>query len=81
MSEPAHPHTPSGTVPEISREEFLARRGDRAFRLVDVLPLESYRSGHIPGAISLPLADVASGARKLFPDPGEAIVAYCGGPT
>jgi rhodanese-related sulfurtransferase len=49
--------------------------------LVDVLSPESFASVHIPGAINLPVADIARRATALLPDRAAAIVAYCGGPT
>jgi rhodanese-related sulfurtransferase len=73
--------SPHDDVPRISREElFPALRGGR-LRLVDVLSPESFSSTHIPGAINLPVADIASRAGDLLPDKSEAIVTYCGGPT
>ena len=68
-------------LPEISRDEILRRSSDPSLVLLDVLPRESYESGHIPGALSLPLAEVAARARELFPDPDQEIAVYCGGPT
>jgi len=72
---------PTGILPEISREEILRRGSDPSLILLDVLPRESYESGHIPGALSLPLAEVGARARQMFPDPGQEIAVYCGGPT
>jgi 3-mercaptopyruvate sulfurtransferase SseA len=68
-------------VPEISREELTAalRRGRVA--LVDVLPHESFAARHIPGAISLPLAEIPDRVSAVLPDRNAAIVVYCGGPT
>ena len=68
-------------IPELSREDLV--RGLRAGRitLVDVLSPESFAAMHIPGAINLPVGDLARRAAELLPDRGAAIVAYCGGPT
>jgi rhodanese-related sulfurtransferase len=66
---------------EISREEIAGRIGDRRLAIVDVLPLESYEGGHLPGAISLPLAEVTGRARGVLPDLDREIVVYCGGFT
>jgi rhodanese-related sulfurtransferase len=68
-------------VPEISREELRLRLRDPALTIVDVLPAASYVSGHIPGAISIPLELIASRARDLLPDRGAEIVVYCGSVT
>jgi rhodanese-related sulfurtransferase len=49
--------------------------------IVDVLSPESYAARHIPGAINLPVADLARHAAAALPDRNADIVAYCGGPT
>lgn len=66
---------------ETSRHELI--RGLRAgdLTLVDVLSPESFASLHIPGAINLPVVDVARRAAEALPRRDAAIVAYCGGPT
>jgi ArsR family transcriptional regulator len=46
--------------------------------VLDVRPLEEYRSGHIPGAISMPLAQLKARLSALPRD--REIVAYCRGP-
>ncbi len=46
--------------------------------LLDVRPPEEFEAGHIPGALSVPLPDLA---RRLAELPkGQEIVAYCRGP-
>jgi rhodanese-related sulfurtransferase len=65
-------------IPEISREELQKRLQAKSLTLVDVLAAESYASGHIPGAISLPLEDLAVRAPYLLPDRHAEIVVYCG---
>ncbi len=64
-------------VPEISREELLNRLHSRSLTIVDVLPKESYATGHIAGAISLPLAQLAGRAREVLPDRAAEIAVYC----
>lgn len=56
----------------------LLEQGDLV--LVDVLPEASYAAGHIPGALSLPLARLAELAPRLLPEKDRPIVVYCGGP-
>ena len=63
----------------VTRDELDALRG--AVTLVDVLSPESFALAHIPGAINLPVADIARRAANLLPDRHAAIVTYCGGPT
>lgn len=43
----------------------------------EVLPPSYWRSGHLPGAHSLPLEDLESRAVELFPDRSQALVVYC----
>ena len=49
---------------------------DQGVRLVDVRSPEEYKSGHVPGAISLPLDKLDSAAR-LLPDKGLKLYLYC----
>lgn len=63
---------------EITREELRGRLQTASLTVVDVLPAESYAVGHVPGAINLPIEDMASRARELLPDPLAEIVVYCG---
>jgi rhodanese-related sulfurtransferase len=62
----------------VSRDDLLQRlqRGDAA--VVDVRPAEEFAAGHIPGAVSVPLAELAERLDELPRD--VEIVAYCRGP-
>jgi rhodanese-related sulfurtransferase len=75
------PDLAADRVPEISRRELIAALRDGRIKLVDVLSPESFASRHIPGAISLPTAEIAARARDILPDRHAPIVTYCGGPT
>lgn len=73
-----------GTAPDISREELLARRRDPGLLVVDVLPRESFLDSHLPGAVSLPVADLPGLARAVLGDPADTsheIALYCASPT
>lgn len=50
------------------------------FYLVDTLPEESYRSRHIPGALSLPLERLRERAAQLLPELEAEVITYCSGP-
>jgi len=65
-------------VPEISREEIHRRLNDSSLTIIDVLPEASYVEAHIPGAINLPLEQLADRARELLPDFDAEIAVYCG---
>lgn len=62
----------------VSRDELLLRVRSRDLILLDVRPSEEYQAGHIPGAISVPLAEL-EGRLTTLPK-GVEIVAYCRGP-
>jgi rhodanese-related sulfurtransferase len=62
---------------EISREELRRRLHDYSLKIVDVLPQASYDAAHIPGALSIPLEQLASRAHELLPDPNAEIAVYC----
>jgi rhodanese-related sulfurtransferase len=79
-------------VERISRRFFEGRRGMEAIDrdtlikrvrkgevvVLDVRPVEEYRAGHIPGALSIPIQELK---RRLFELPrDQEIVAYCRGP-
>ena len=53
---------PPGLPDEISCEELYRRLDGASLVVVDVLPKEAYNEGHIPGAINLPLAELAAHA-------------------
>ena len=69
--------TASPQVPAISRDELRQGLKTGALTVVDVLPAESYATGHIPGSISMPLPSIASHARELLPDLNADIAVYC----
>jgi rhodanese-related sulfurtransferase/DNA-binding transcriptional ArsR family regulator len=61
----------------VTRDQLqrLARR--RSVTVLDVRPAEEYEAGHIPGAVSIPLDELADRLAEL-PDDGQ-VVAYCRG--
>jgi rhodanese-related sulfurtransferase len=72
---------PAPSIPAISRDELSRRLRDPRLSVVDVLPPASYATAHLPGALSLPLAEVRARARQLLPDLDQEIAVYCGSPT
>jgi rhodanese-related sulfurtransferase len=62
---------------EISREELYRRLGDASLTVVDVLPNEAYNAEHLPGALNLPLAELAARAPAVLLGRAGEIVAYC----
>jgi rhodanese-related sulfurtransferase len=62
---------------EVDREELLARAQAGGVVVLDVRPAEEYAAGHIPGAISIPVDELAERVAEL-PNDAE-VVAYCRG--
>lgn len=63
---------------QISADELRARLGTDDIILLDVRPQVEYETGHLPGAISIPLDELERRLSELPPD--KTIVAYCRGP-
>ncbi len=62
----------------VSRDDLVQRVIEGAVTVLDVRPVEEYRAGHIPGALSVPLEHLKELLSKLPSD--QEIVAYCRGP-
>lgn len=63
-------------APRLSFEDFKKGLDSGAWLVIDVRAREAYRNGHIPGAASVPLGEVAARAAELRAA-GKPIVAYC----
>jgi rhodanese-related sulfurtransferase/DNA-binding transcriptional ArsR family regulator len=57
---------------------LLGRIHDDDLVVLDVRPAEEYQAGHLPGARSIPVAELEARLGELRPD--QEIVAYCRGP-
>ncbi|WP_213011364.1 rhodanese-like domain-containing protein [Paractinoplanes toevensis] len=55
------------------------RSGEPGFVLVDSRSTVAWEHGHIPGAVHLPTAEIATRAGELL-DPAVPVVTYCWGP-
>jgi len=66
---------------EVSRDDVVRGLRDGRITLIDVLSPESFAARHIPGAINLPVVELARRAAEALPDRAARIVTYCGGPT
>ena len=62
----------------VDRDALLKRVREGAVTVLDVRPVEEYRAGHIPGAMSIPLKELERRMSKL--PRYQEIVAYCRGP-
>jgi len=67
-----------GAMEAIDGDELLRRVRSGDVTILDVRPLEEYRAGHIPGALSVPVGDLKARLAEL-PRHRE-VVAYCRGP-
>lgn len=63
----------------MSQEEVLRRiqTEEPGITLLDVRESESFKSGHLPGALSLPRGQLELRVDALLPDPTARIVVYC----
>ena len=67
-----------GGMEAVESDEVLRRVRSGEVTVLDVRPPEEYRAGHIPGAISIPGAELKARLKEL-PKRRE-VVAYCRGP-
>jgi len=67
-----------GVLEPAERERILAQVRAGAVTLLDVRPLEEFQAGHLPGARSVPLGELAGRLTELPRD--REVVAYCRGP-
>lgn len=63
-------------APRISLKDFKELRKTGNVITVDVRSVDSYKSSHLSGAISIPLADLQQRWKELPND--KPIVTYCG---
>jgi rhodanese-related sulfurtransferase len=68
-------------VPQISRDELVARLRDPSLTIVNVLPRMAWEESRIPRSLSLPLAEVPVRAAAVLPDKSADISVYCASPT
>jgi rhodanese-related sulfurtransferase len=62
----------------VSRDELRRRLAEGTAAVIDVRPAVEYRQGHIAGARSIPVDELAARLDEL--DPAQEVVAYCRGP-
>jgi rhodanese-related sulfurtransferase len=70
--------TDRDTFEPVDRKALLTRARKGLVTVLDVRPTEEYRSGHIAGAVSIPLPELQARLADLPRD--QEIVAYCRGP-
>ncbi len=62
----------------IPRDELLERVRDNLVTVLDVRPAEEFASGHVPGAVNVPLSELEKFLSKIESD--KEVIAYCRGP-
>ena len=62
----------------VPAQELLSRANSGLVTVLDVRPPEEFAQGHIPGALNIPLDDLASQLHAL-PN-NQEVIAYCRGP-
>lgn len=67
-----------GAMEPVRGEELLRRVRQGEVLVLDVRPVEEYDAGHIPGALSVPVAELKKRMNGL--PKNREIVAYCRGP-
>jgi rhodanese-related sulfurtransferase/DNA-binding transcriptional ArsR family regulator len=67
-----------GALEAVEGDELVRRVRSGEVTVLDVRPLEEYEAGHIPGARSIPIAELAERLHEVPKD--RAVVAYCRGP-
>ena len=66
------------SVATISRDE-LKKKLDRKEKVVllEILPEETYRRSHLPGAKMMPMDRVRELAPQMVPDKNAEVITYC----
>ncbi len=62
----------------LSRRELLRRIKNRQVTVLDVRSAEEFASGHVPGAVNIPLRELRRRLKEL--PLSQQVVAYCRGP-
>lgn len=62
----------------VTLAELRRRIRDGSATVIDVRPREEYEAGHIPGALSIPVAEVKRRMKELRKS--REVIAYCRGP-
>ena len=65
-------------TPKVSQQQFLQQmQGATPPLVLDVRSRGEFRAGHIPGAVNLPVNDLARSLRSIERFKGKEVVVYC----
>ena len=67
-----------GTMEPVVGDELLRRVRSGEVTVLDVRPAVEFAAGHLPGALSIPVAELPARLQEIPPD--RDVVAYCRGP-
>ena len=67
-----------GQLEAVAGDELIGRVRSGEVTVLDVRPSDEYASGHLPGAVSVPLSELERRLAELPAD--REVVAYCRGP-
>ena len=66
------------TYQQISQEEAKQKMDDQDVIILDVREVDEYNSGHIPGAVLLPLGTIdKDSAAAVIPEKDSVVLVYC----
>jgi rhodanese-related sulfurtransferase len=69
-------------ISTITREELREKQlHNERFVLAEALDEPYFRKEHLPGAVNMPLSQIATVAERLLPDRSVPIVVYCASVT
>lgn len=71
-------HGDGSELDAMDADELMAQIESGGVTLLDVRPEQEYASGHLPGALNIPVEELQERLREL-PE-GQTVVAYCRGP-
>lgn len=66
---------PEGDIPRVTLADARTAFNAKTAVFVDVRSLDSFQAGHIPGALSIPLADIGDRLNEISPQ--QWIITYC----
>ena len=74
-NQPVSANIPFANISRTSLADAKAALDSKGAIFVDVRDLDIYNSGHVSGALSIPLAEIETRYREL--DPNKWIITYC----
>jgi hypothetical protein len=74
---PAGPPQTDADVPRVSVEDAAAAIQSGEAVILDVRSAQAYQASHIPGALSIPLAQIETNPAGLSLDKAKWIITYC----